>query len=69
MKMFSTLKAMVLSMFALMFGLMATASHAAIDAGVTTALSDASTDVKVVGLAVFVIAIAIVLYKWFKRAL
>jgi len=49
--------------------MLATGAQAALDAGVTLALSDAKTDVGVVGLAVFVIAIAIVLFKWFKRAL
>jgi hypothetical protein len=48
---------------------LATGAQAAVDAGVSTALADGKTDVGVVGLGVFVIAIAIATYKWFKRAL
>lgn len=45
------------------------AANAAIDAAVTTELAAAKTDVLTIGGIVFGIAVAIVLYKWFKRAL
>jgi hypothetical protein len=44
-------------------------AHAALDTAVSTELSNANTDVKAIGALVFGIAVAIVLYKWFKRAL
>lgn len=67
--MIKQMKLAVLAMFAFLAALAAPMAQAAVDAGVTTALSDAKTDVAIIGLAVFVIAVAIVLYKWFKRAL
>ncbi|MBX3657074.1 MAG: phage coat protein [Ramlibacter sp.] len=47
----------------------AAVSHAAVDASVTTALSDGKTDVGTIGAAVFAIILVVALYKWFKRAL
>jgi hypothetical protein len=67
--MIKQMKLALFAMFAALAALAAPVAQAAVDAGVTTALSDAKTDVGVIGLAVFVIAVAIVLYKWFKRAL
>jgi hypothetical protein len=46
-----------------------TAAHAALDTAVSTELSTAKTDVLAIGALVFGIALGIVLYKWFKRAL
>lgn len=42
---------------------------AAVPEGVTTELTTAKTDVGTIGVAVFAIAVAIVIFKWFKRAL
>ena len=42
---------------------------AALDTATSTELTTAKTDVLAVGALVFSIAIGIVLYKWFKRAL
>jgi hypothetical protein len=44
-------------------------AFAAIDSSVTSELATAKTDVLALGALVFAIAIGIVLYKWFKRAL
>jgi uncharacterized MnhB-related membrane protein len=41
---------------------------AAVDAGVTTAIETAKTDVATIGAAVFLVIIAIAVYKWFRRA-
>jgi len=49
--------------------LLGSAAHAALDAGVTTEITTAGTDVRALGVLVFGIAVGIVLYKWFKRAL
>ena len=62
-------KLAVIAFLAAVFAMVAPMANAAVDAGVTTALTDAKTDVAVIGLAVFVIAVGIALYKWFKRAL
>lgn len=45
------------------------AAFAAVPAGVTTALTDAETDVTTIGVAVFAVMVAIVIFKWFRRAL
>lgn len=45
------------------------AAHAALDAAVSTEIATAKTDIITLGGLVFGIAVAIVLYKWFKRAL
>lgn len=45
------------------------AANAALDAAVQTTLDGAKADVIAIGAIVFGIAVAIVLYKWFKRAL
>ena len=45
------------------------AANAALDTAVTTEISTAKADVITLGGLVFGIAVAIVLYKWFKRAL
>lgn len=42
---------------------------AALDTGTSTELTTAKTDVLAVGALVFAIAIGIVTFKWFKRAL
>lgn len=42
---------------------------AAVPEGVTTELSTAKTDVGTIGVAVFGIAVAIIIFKWFRRAL
>lgn len=47
----------------------ASGAFAALDAAVSAELTTAKTDVLVVGGLVFAIAIGIVLFKWFKRAL
>lgn len=44
-------------------------AFAAVDAGVITEITTAKTDVMVIGALVFGIAIAVALYKWFRRAL
>lgn len=45
------------------------AANAALDTAVATELATAKTDILEIGAIVFGIAVAIVLYKWFKRAL
>ncbi len=67
--MLKQMKLVMVAFLAALFAMVAPVARAAVDAGVTTALSDAKTDVAVIGLAVFVIAVGIALYKWFKRAL
>ncbi len=42
---------------------------AAVPVAVSTELTEAKADVLVIGGLVFVVAIGIVLFKWFKRAL
>lgn len=44
-------------------------AFAALDTAVATELSTAKADVLAIGALVFAIAVGIVLYKWFKRAL
>lgn len=44
-------------------------AFAAVPADVTTELTTAKTDVMAVGALVFAIAIGIILFKWFRRAL
>ncbi|MDO9357827.1 MAG: major capsid protein [Polaromonas sp.] len=44
-------------------------AYAALDTDVATELAAAKTDILEIGAIVFGIAVAIVLYKWFKRAL
>lgn len=44
-------------------------AHAALDTAVQTELTNAKTDVLAIGALVFAIAVGIVLFKWFKRAL
>lgn len=44
-------------------------SHAALDAAVTTELTTAKADILAIGALVFAVAVGIVLFKWFKRAL
>lgn len=46
-----------------------TPALAALDTAVETELTTAKTDVLALGALVFGIAVGIVLYKWFKRAL
>jgi len=58
----------VFAMLAMLVGLMNSA-HAALDTAVATELATAKTDILEIGAIVFGIAVAIVLYKWFKRAL
>lgn len=62
-------KAYVLSLFAAIMSLMVMPAMAAIDPAVSTELASAKTDVLLIGGLVFGIAIAVALYKWFKRAL
>lgn len=50
-------------------GLFTSMAHAALDTAVATELASAKTDVLAIGALVFGIAVGIVLYKWFKRAL
>ena len=47
----------------------ASLAHAEVPASVSTAISGAATDVGTIGAAVFGVAVAIVLFKWFRRAL
>ena len=56
-------------LIALPLALFSAGSFAAVHADVSTALSDAQTDVGTVGLAVFLVIIAIMSFKWFRRAL
>lgn len=42
---------------------------AAVPEGVTTELGTAKTDVMAVGALVFAVAVGIVIFKWFRRAL
>jgi Inovirus Coat protein B len=44
-------------------------AFATLDAGVTTAMADAKADILALGAIVFGIAVAIMVYKWLKRAL
>lgn len=53
---------------ALGVGLVPMVSMAAVDAGVTTAMSDLKTDVGVVALAAFTVTLVILGYKKFNRA-
>lgn len=52
-----------------MMAMAMTQAHAALDTAVATELATAKTDILEIGAIVFGIAVAIVLYKWFKRAL
>lgn len=47
----------------------ALASQAAVDAGVTTALTDAKADAMVVGGAILVVLVAIAAFKFLRKAL
>lgn len=47
--------------------MVANGAHAALPEGVTTALEGALTDVGIVGAAVFLIVIAIAVWKYLKR--
>ncbi|NJM43619.1 MAG: hypothetical protein HC858_05890 [Brachymonas sp.] len=44
-------------------------ANAAIDTATTTVLTDAKADVLTLGALVFAIVVAIMIYKWFRRAL
>jgi len=66
--MLKKLTAPLFAMLAMMVGFM-TSAHAALDTAVATELATAKTDILEIGAIVFGIAVAIVLYKWFKRAL
>lgn len=59
----------LMAFIAALFAMFSNVAVAAVDAAVTTELSTAKTDVMTVGAAVFAIAIAIVIFKWFRRAL
>lgn len=67
--MFSKVKAKLLAVMAMLSMLFAPLAQAALDTATETELTTAKTDVLAVGALVFSIAIGIVLYKWFKRAL
>lgn len=67
--MFSKAKAMLLAFTAVLASMFAPLAQAALDTATSTELTTAKTDVLAVGALVFSIAIGIVLYKWFKRAL
>lgn len=47
----------------------ASPSFAALSTEVTTAMTDAKTDVLALGALAFAIVVAIAVYKWFRRAL
>ncbi|MDP2818316.1 MAG: major capsid protein [Polaromonas sp.] len=66
--MLKNLKSYVLAMMAFALSALQSA-HAALDTAVTTELTTARADIITIGGIVFGIAVAIVLYKWFKRAL
>lgn len=66
--MLKKLSGFVVAAVAMMLGF-AQAAHAALDTAVATELATAKTDILEIGAIVFGIAVAIVLYKWFKRAL
>lgn len=51
------------------FVLGATGAHAAVPADVTTAISTAVTDVGTVGAAILGVIVAIMAFKWLRRAL
>lgn len=53
----------------LVAGLYSAVSAAAVDATITTALSDASTDSKTVGSAVLVVLVGIAVFKYMRKAL
>lgn len=42
---------------------------AAVPAGVETELTGAKTDVTTIGVAVFAVVVAIIIFKWFRKAL
>ena len=67
--MFKRMYVQLLAMVALAMGSVAQVAHAALDTAVTTELAAAKTDIITLGGIVFAIAVSIVLYKWFKRAL
>jgi len=46
-----------------------TSAFAAVPEAVTTEITGAKTDVMAVGALVFAVAVGIVVFKWFKRAL
>lgn len=66
--MFKSLKNYALAVMAMVMSAFQVA-HAALDTAVATELATAKTDILEIGGIVFGIAVAIVLYKWFKRAL
>lgn len=63
-----TLRMFASSVFA-MLAAVSVPAFAAIDTATSTELSTAKADVLLIGALVFGIAIAVALYKWFKRAL
>jgi small-conductance mechanosensitive channel len=67
--MFKNLKLMAAALFAMIAAMSMQVAHAALDTAVATEIATAKTDVITLGGLVFGIAVAIVLYKWFKRAL
>lgn len=67
--MFKTLKNYVAASMALIASMFAGVANAALDTTVATELATAKVDVLAIGALVFAIAVGIVLYKWFKRAL
>lgn len=66
--MFRSLKTYVLAVLAMLFGLIQ-AAHAAVPAGVTTALADIQTDALTVAGVVLVAIIAIFAFKFLRRGL
>lgn len=64
-----SLKTFVLGLFASVCGLFAVSAHAAVPAGVTSAVSDMSADAATVATAVLVAIIGVVAIKFIRKGL
>jgi hypothetical protein len=67
--MFKQMKTAIAATIALLSAMFAPLAQAALDTAVEAELTSAKADVLLIGGLVFSIAVGIVLYKWFKRAL
>jgi len=56
------------AVLAVPMSLLGEAANAAVPAGLQTAIDTATTDVGVVALGVLLITVAILVYKWFRKA-
>lgn len=66
--MLSKIKLQLFAAVAMLGAFFAPLAHAALDAAVTTEISNAKADILALGALVFGIVIAIAVYKWFRRA-